>query len=86
LALHGRMLTNKYRKTRNRRNRRRSAKHRRTAARRHRKQRGGGFSYVVPDSAIVRWRSLDDEGTQPPVFLLKSDADKAEEEMERVIS
>ena len=80
----------KYRKTRNLRNRKRknNQKRRRTAVRRSRRlrQRGGGFSYVVPDSAIVRWRSLDDEGTQPPVFLLKSDADKAEEEMEHILS
>ncbi len=76
----------KYGKTRNRRNRKRSGKHRRTALRRSRRQRGGGFSYVVPGNAIVRWRSLDDDGTQPPVFLLKSEADKAEEEMDHVTS
>lgn len=81
------MKWSKYAKTRNRRNRKRSQKRRRTALRRsHRKQRGGGFSFVVPDSAIVRWRSLDDEGSQPPVFLLKSEADKAEEEMEHITS
>lgn len=67
-----------------------SAKRRRTAARRsrinRRSQRGGGFSFTVPGSAIVRWRSLDDDGTQPPVFLLKSEADEAEEEMDHIVS
>jgi hypothetical protein len=80
------MKWSKFAKTRNRRNRKRSQKRRRTAVRRRRSQRGGGFSYEIPGSAIVRWRSLDDEGTQPPVLLLKSDADKAEEEMEHILS
>lgn len=88
------MKWSKFAKTRNRRNRKRTStnnqKRRRTALRRsryrRRSQRGGGFSFEIPGSAIVRWRSLDDEGTQPPVLLLKSDADKAEEEMEHILS
>lgn len=76
-----------YRKTRNRR-RKRSLKQKRTARRRSRtvprKYRGGGFSYVVPDSAIVEWRSLDDNGTNPPILLLKSERDKALTNMEHV--
>jgi hypothetical protein len=74
-----------YRKTRNQR-RKRSRRSRRTAGRRRRtsyKARGGGFSFSVPDSALVEYRSLDDDGTNPPILMLNSKRNKAMADMER---
>lgn len=64
----------KYRKTRNRR-RSRSRRAKRTARRRQR-QRGGNFSYEIPSSAVVEYRDLDEDGTAPPVLLIKKDYDR----------
>jgi hypothetical protein len=60
-----------------------SKKHKRTAKRRQHKQRGGGFSYTVPNSAMVEFHSLDDDGTSVPVFVTKKERDIMERDMDR---
>jgi hypothetical protein len=60
-----------------------SRKHKRTAKRRQHKQRGGGFSYEIPNSAMVEFHSLDDDGTSVPVLVTKKDRDLMERNMDR---
>ena len=59
-----------------------SRKHKRTAKRRQHKQRGG-FSYQIPNSAMVEFHSLDDDGTSVPVIVTKKDRDVMERNMDR---
>jgi len=44
---------------------------------------GGGFAYDIPPDAIVEHRSMDDEGTNPPMFMTKRAMDEMVPESER---
>ena len=61
--------------------RRKMSKRRKRTARR--KQLGGGFSYTVPNSAMVEFHSLDDDGTSVPVLVTKKERDVMERNMDR---
>jgi hypothetical protein len=61
--------------------RRKMSKKRKRTARR--KQTGGGFSYTVPNSAMVEFHSLDDDGTSVPVFVTRRERDLMERNMDR---
>ena len=52
-------------------------------SRRNRKQTGGRFTYDIPPNAIVDHRSMDDEGTNPPVLMTKRTMDEMVPESER---
>ena len=47
------------------------------------RQLGGGYAYDIPSNAIVVHRSMDDEGTNPPLFMTKRLMDELVPESER---
>jgi hypothetical protein len=64
--------TRKYRKSKSRRGR----KSRRRVQR-------GGFGFQIPSNAIVEHRSMDDDGTNPPLLMKKKAMDEMISDSER---
>ena len=64
---------------------RRSLKRKSKKTRHHRQKRqsGGGFSYDIPQDAIVEHRDMDDGGTNPPRLMTKRQMDSMISDSER---
>ena len=75
------------RKTCYRKSRRHTSKQKRQRTqkkqRKQRKQNGGGYAYDIPPNAIVEHRSMDDDGTNPPMLMTKRAMDEMIPDSER---
>jgi len=69
----------KQRKQKQQKQRKQQKQHKYTRSR----QLGGGYAYDIPSNAIVVHRSMDDEGTSPPLFMTKRLMDELVSESER---